>query len=70
MSKELVKLNLDGKKISAARDVYIKQKTKQLREFGYSSLTEKEVTEALDKAISGKAEDVISMFIESDLDKS
>ena len=50
---------------------YISRKTKDLREFGYESLTRDEVEKCLDKVLSGEeAADVISMFIEDDIKKA
>lgn len=66
---ETVKLSIDGQQLDVPKIAYIKSKTIQLKEFGYSSLTEKDVSDALEKALAGNAKDVISMFIESDLQK-
>jgi hypothetical protein len=65
---EKLKLNLDGKKMTVNRKDYVRLKTKDLKGFGYNNLTEQEVDDAVTKALEGKAEDVISMFVESDLD--
>ena len=48
---------------------YIKLKTKDLIEFGYTSLTEKEVGEQVEKILA-KSDDlsVIGLFCKSDLD--
>lgn len=69
MSKETIKVCIDGKKMTVPKKQYIKAKTKSLKEFGYTNLTEDETAKALEEAISGNAKSVISMFIESDLEK-
>lgn len=67
--EKTITINIDGEKKIVPRKAYIKAKTEMLKEFGYSSLTEKEVEKGLQNALAGKANDVISMFIESDLHK-
>jgi len=67
MAKETVWLELDGMKKEVLKSDYIRLKTKDLREFGYSTLTEDEVAASLEKALAGNANDVISMFIDGDL---
>ena len=62
---ETVKLE-DGR-IVAKKD-YITAKTKALKEFGYTNLTEKEVAEQLDKILKGEKLSVIGMFMEGDID--
>lgn len=48
---------------------YVKLKTKDLIEFGYSSLTENEVSEQVDKIVKGDKDlSVIGMFCKDDLD--
>ena len=52
---------------SYLKEDYIKAKTKDLIDFGYSDLTEETVAEQLEKALKGESLDVIGMFIKSDL---
>jgi len=48
---------------------YVKLKTKDLIEFGYSSLTENEVSEQVDKIVKGEKDlSAIGMFCKDDLD--
>jgi hypothetical protein len=53
------------------RDAYVKAKTKQLREFGYSGLTEEHVNEQVDAVLSkkefGDGLTVIGKFMEGEL---
>ena len=46
---------------------YVKAKTKALREFGYTDLTEIEVTEQLQKILANEELNIIGMFIEKDI---
>lgn len=46
---------------------YIKAKTKMLVEFGYLNLTEKEVSEQLNKIINNEKLSVIGMFMQDDI---
>lgn len=62
-------IEVDGRKKEVTKKHYIEAKTKQLYEFGYTSLTIEATAAALEKALAGKADDVISMFIDSDLMK-
>lgn len=64
MSK-LLKLE-DGRVVS--KKDYITAKTKSLQEFGYTNLTEKEVSIQLDKILKGEELSVIGMFMEDDID--
>ena len=66
---ETIRIDIDGDIRTVLKSGYIKAKTKMLQEFGYTNLTEKEVEKGLEKAIKGEADEVISMFIESDLAK-
>lgn len=64
---ETIKLN-DGRVVS--KSDYIKAKTKDLIEFGYSSLTEEVLSEQLDKILSNAPEselNVIGLFCKSDI---
>lgn len=49
-----MKINIDGKKMDVERAAYVKAKTKQLREFGYSDLKESHVDEQITALLSGK----------------
>lgn len=67
-----IKVKLDGKPEGiVTRSVYVKAKTKQLREFGYPSLTEAEVDEQIDALLQnkefGKGLTVIGMFMEGEV---
>ena len=48
---------------------YVKTKTRALREFGYSSLTQDTVREQIAAVLAGKKLSVIGMFIEGDIIK-
>lgn len=67
-----IKVKVDGQWATVPRAAYIKAKTKQLREFGYPTLTEKAVADQLDLVLAGKKVgtglDVIGAFIEGDID--
>lgn len=69
--KEGIKVNLDGKIGMVDREAYVKAKTKQLREFGYPTLTEDEtdaqVSALLDRKEFGKGLTVIGMFMEGEI---
>jgi len=49
---------------------YVKAKTRDLREFGYSTLTEDEVRSQIIAVLNGEKLNVIGMFIEGDIVKS
>ncbi len=55
----------NGKVVS--EDRYIKMKTADLREFGYSTLTENQVAEQLEKIRKGEPLSIIGKFMENDL---
>ena len=58
----------NGMKVSKAK--YAELKTKDLIEFGYSTLTEKEVLEQVDKILKGDTNlNVIGRFCEDDISK-
>ncbi|HYG24497.1 MAG TPA: hypothetical protein VEH04_17090 [Verrucomicrobiae bacterium] len=44
----------DRPAIEVSREAYVKAKTKQLREFGYGTLTEQHVDEQVDAVLSNK----------------
>lgn len=71
MDNEKIKLDLDGRIVSVTKEQYIKAKTKDLKNFGYESLTEKEVGDQLSKVLaSDKNLSIIGMFIEKDIVKN
>lgn len=48
---------------------YVAQKTRDLKEFGYTDLTKETVAEQYDKVMSGATDlSVIGMFIKADVD--
>lgn len=50
------------------KSAYIKAKTKQMRDFGYSKLTEEEVLKQVDIILSGeKSTNIIGMFIQDEI---
>lgn len=56
----------NGRKVKKSQ--YVEAKTKDLRAFGYSNLTEEEVSKQVDKILAqDKDLDVIGMFCESDI---
>jgi hypothetical protein len=62
-------IKLEDGRVVSKKD-YITAKTKALKEFGYTSLTEKEVSEQLDKILKGEELSVIGMFMKDDIDNS
>lgn len=66
MSK-FIKIDLDGNVREVLKIAYIKAKTKDLQNFGYTTLTEEEVSNQLEKILKGEDLDVIGMFMESDI---
>jgi len=48
---------------------YIKAKTRDLQEFGYSNLSADEVRKQIANVLAGKKPNVIGMFIEGDIVK-
>ena len=60
-------IKLEDGRIVAKKD-YITAKTKALKEFGYTDLTEKEVAEQLDKILKKEELSIIGMFMEDDID--
>lgn len=51
-NKQEITFNIDGWSRRVLRSDYVAAKTKQLREFGYPSLTEEEVSAQLDAVFS------------------
>ena len=64
-----ITLDLDGRIVTVTKEKYIKAKTKDLREFGYTNLTEEEVRVQLEKILKGEELDIIGMFMEKDIVK-
>ena len=64
-----VTIQVDGNNKTVSRADYIKAKTKTLLEFGYSTLTEDEVSKQLDNVLAGRPLNAIGMFIEGDVVK-
>lgn len=69
---EQIKVSIDGRPAKAVtRKVYVEAKTKQLRAFGYTTLTEKEVDEQitalLEKKSFGDGLTVIGMFMDGEI---
>lgn len=66
-----LRVTIDGKSVVCDRRHYVTAKTKQLREFGYPSLTEKEVDEQVSAVLAGKklleGLDVIGGFIKGEI---
>jgi hypothetical protein len=67
-----LKIEVDGRTMVVERERYVAAKTKQLREFGYSSLTEDEVDERVGDVLlyrkAGRlAENVIAKFMEDEI---
>lgn len=68
ISKEIM-IEINGVRKRVATVEYISAKTKQLQEFGYSSLTKAEVERQLSVVLSKKREHltVIGMFMENEV---
>ena len=49
-----LRINLEGKIVEVARDAYVKAKTKQMRQFGYTDLDEAHVNSQIDALLAGK----------------
>lgn len=68
MSKLIIRITLDGETRSVYAEDYIKAKTKQLQEFGYTNLTEETVRKQLTKVLAkDKNLDVIGGFIKEEV---
>jgi hypothetical protein len=63
--KETVKLS-DGRIVY--KEAYIVAKTKDLIDFGYTTLTKEEVSEQLEKVLNQEELSVIGHFIKDDID--
>ena len=69
MSENITIFNDDGKELSVSKDSYVRLKCRDLREFGYSSLTQDEVREELDALLRGEeSQSIIGRFIQSDIE--
>ena len=62
-------IDVEGRHKLVLTSDYIKAKTAQLKEFGYSDLTEQTVEGQLKLILSGKPLNVIGKFIEDDIVK-
>lgn len=61
-----VKINYEPVKVCVMD--YVAAKTKDLKEFGYTDLTEKQVTESVWRIVNNeKAKDIIDSFIKEDI---
>ena len=68
MKKLIIRIEVNDETKSVYAEDYIKAKTKQLREFGYSNLLENTVREQLAKVLAkDKNLDVIGMFIKEEV---
>lgn len=70
MKKEIeaVEISVEGRPWRrVARADYVKAKTQQLQEFGYPSLTQKEVDEQITAIQKGLPLNVIGMFMEREV---
>ena len=68
MSKnKTVNLTIDGETRQVLKRDYIRAKTRDLKEYGYASLTEKDVEEQLEKVLANEELTVIGMFIQKDI---
>lgn len=64
---DYLKVKIDGRVFEAVRSSYVTAKTKQLREFGYTSLTESEVNAQIDLLLTGRKPSVIGRFMEDEI---
>lgn len=62
-----IEVNLNGRRGTVKRSEYIAAKTKDLREFGYMTLTEEAVSTQLERILAGKETDVIGAFMKDDI---
>lgn len=65
--KDTIWIHVEGTAKQVLKADYVKAKTKDLIQFGYTSLSEKEVSDALERALARKGNDVITKFVEADL---
>ncbi|HUS48585.1 MAG TPA: hypothetical protein VMZ91_00330 [Candidatus Paceibacterota bacterium] len=64
-----IKIKINEKEVLVDKEDYIVARTKDLKEFGYSSITEDDVRLQLDKIFKGEVLSVIGLFIEDDIIK-
>lgn len=62
-----LKVEINGRMVTTEREAYVKAKTKQLREFGYSDLSKEHVSEQVDAVLSGTSLSVIGMFMKEEI---
>ena len=66
-----MKIKLDGRILEVDRAKYVKAKANQLREFGYTDLTDTEVDAQIDAVLSGKdyktGKTIIGGFMEDEV---
>lgn len=62
-----IKIKIDDEEKIVDKKDYIKAKHKQLKEFGYTSLTEDEVAKQLEKVILKEKLNVIGMWMENEV---
>lgn len=62
-----LRLSVDGKDLECLASYYIQAKTKQLREFGYTDLSEKNVMQQLLALLNKEELTVIGMFMEGEV---
>lgn len=69
MNDVILKLKVDGRSLEAYRSKYAKAKFKQLREFGYSTLTLDEVNTQIDQLLAGKKDGltIIGMMMQDEI---
>jgi len=64
-----IKIKINDKEVLVDKEDYIVARTKDLKEFGYSSITENDVRSQLEKVFKGEVLSVIGLFIEDDIIK-
>jgi len=64
-----IKIKINDKEVLVDKEDYIVARTKDLKEFGYSSITEDDVRSQLEKVFKGEVLSVIGLFIKDDIIK-
>ena len=64
-----IQIEVDDTKGMVDTDKYVKAKTGDLREFGYTDLTEDTVRKQLLKILNNEELDIVGMFMEKDIVK-
>jgi len=65
---DTIKVSIDNQPaIEVTRSVYVEAKTKQLRAFGYTTLTAEHVSEQIDAILNKKPLTVVGMFMEDEV---